>query len=449
MRKRLFGLLYLSLFATLGFGQSVEQSTIQHLKGYWKGAFIKGNAQQSFEIRYYESDSTLYSLQTMEEWHPQFGEFQIPVTVDSTGIIRMNTGYGKVVLTLDSNNLEIIGFVEDVQPTMNVHLKKVPPPPSPNYTIKAVSIENGPIQLKGHLHIPKMASETAIIIVGGRGCYAGNTQFDLYAKVLRRYGITVLVYNKRGTGLSTGDCDFATISDLADDLIACKRYLESHPNKYTKVGVLGSSAGGWVMTKAQESTDFDFMISMVGPATSVKEQQLQSMEYGAAFYELPKKVVQNIETYTRLMLDADATPANFKKFQALLAKAEKENWKQLLEDTDIPANTADIANLWVQRHAYDPTEVLKKYNHPFLAIYGGIDWIVPAKENIAELEAAFSNERNSLLRTAIAHNAEHGTEVKNEHITLAEYKSYWHFFRISPQVLIEIVEFLRDNQFIE
>ena len=432
------------------FGQSIEEQTFKLIEGHWEGAFIKNNAYQKFDIQFYKRDSTIYSLQIIEEWHPQFGEFEIPVSIDSTGIIKINTGHGKAVLTLDSKNLEIIGYIDKSQPVMNVHFKKVPPPPAPNYVVNEVTIDNGDVSLKGHLHLPNPTkTKTAIILVGGRSCYAGSTKYDLYAKALRKYGVSVLVFNKRGTGKSTGNCEVATIGDLAADVVACKKYLENHARGFDKIGVMGSSAGGWVIVKAEEMTDFDFMISVVGPSTSVREQQFQSMEYGADFYKLSEVAKANVKTYTEMMFDAPATQAQFDKFQKLLAKAETEGWKDLLDNTDIPPDAVGIANLWVRRHNYDPQSSLSQFDNPFLAIYGGIDWIVPYKENVERLEALINGERASNLKTVVAYNAEHGTEKKGAYISLPNNKSYWHFFRISPQVLIEIIDFLKEHEFIE
>ena len=45
----------------------------------------------------------------------------------------------------------------------------------------------------------------------------------------------MLVFNKRGTGKSTGDCSLATIDDLANDVIACKNYLAQHANNYENI----------------------------------------------------------------------------------------------------------------------------------------------------------------------------------------------------------------------
>ncbi|MEL6132245.1 MAG: alpha/beta hydrolase, partial [Bacteroidota bacterium] len=372
------------------------------------------------------------------------------VNIDSMGAIRMPTALGVAKMVLDPNNLEVIGHIEGSDPALNIHLKKTAPPPAPTHEVQEVQIKSGDVSLYGHLHAPKYGDKkTAIIIVGGRGCYAGNTQYDLNAKLLRAYGISVLICHKRGTGRSTGDCGTATVEDLASDVIACQQFLQNHPNAYESIGVMGSSAGGWVITKALDRTDFDFMISIVGPSTSVRDQQKQSAQYGGKFYGLTDTAIQQVLAYTDLMFDAPATEASFLQFQAMLKQAEASGWLELLDDTDVPSTAAGIDSLWVRRHAFDPGKNLAAYSHPMLVIYGEIDWIVPYRENIQRLEELFAGERRQLLRTVIAYHAEHGTEVEGDYIKLDGGKSYWHFYRISPQVTVEIVNFLRKNKWIE
>ncbi|NNF36142.1 MAG: hypothetical protein HKN68_18700, partial [Saprospiraceae bacterium] len=247
-----------------------------HLSGYWKGAFIKGNSIQSIDMTFFEEDNNLMSLQEIEDWYPVFGEFEIPVKIDSTENIVFNTGLGKVKVKLDSNYYELSGQIENTNPTIYVHLKKSIPPPSPAYTVEEINIPSGDITLAGHLHKPLSMSKNAIILVTGRGCYPVSTKYNLYAKILRKYGITVLAYRKRGTGASTGDCISATIEDLAQDVVSVKNYL-LEDGEYENIGVIGSSAGGWVMAKTLEYTPLDFLIGIVGPSTSVYDQQMQSM----------------------------------------------------------------------------------------------------------------------------------------------------------------------------
>ena len=432
-------MLSLSIFA--------QKETKEILIGYWEGAFIKNNAYQKFEIDVYESNGKLIGLQVMDEWHPSFGEFEVPIQIDSLGAITFGTGYGKAKLDLDKNNLELIGSLESFSPSVYIHLKKAARKPSPNYTIEEVFIKNGEQPLFGHLHKPIINSKnSAIILVGGRGCGADLTYYNLYAKVLRAYGIAVLAYHKRGTGKSKGDCNAATINNLASDVIALKDHLKSK-YQFEKIGVLGISAGGWVMTKAEEKTDFDFMISVVGPSTSVKEQQLQSASYGADFYKLNPTAKANVLDYTKLMFEAKSQK-DFEKMKSLLKIAKEEDWFKLLEDTDLVKTKEDINKLWVRRHNYDPKEVLKRYTKPFLGIYGERDWIVPAKENIDALKLYFK-ENSDNLTTVLAHNAEHGMEMEQKEITLKPNVSYWHFYRISPQMRIALIDFLTQHNFIK
>lgn len=167
-------------------GQENQKTTSEILQGHWEGAFIKSNSYQKIDIQFYKSGKGLMSLQRMTEWFPQFGEFEIPVEIDSLQNISFGTGYGKIKAKLDKRNLELIGYLDKSMPTVNIHLKKVPDPPANQYEAKAVSFKNGEFEFKGHLHQHKtLPSKTAMILIGGRGCYAGATQYDLYAQSLR------------------------------------------------------------------------------------------------------------------------------------------------------------------------------------------------------------------------------------------------------------------------
>ncbi|MEM6268634.1 MAG: alpha/beta hydrolase [Bacteroidota bacterium] len=440
---RYISCLFLLLHAASAFGQTPEFPT-DRLPGYWEGAFISGNAHQRIEVSINEVEGNWMSLQIMEEWHPAFGEFEIPLTISDDGRLIMNTGLGKTVLQLDPQNLEMLGPLEDSDPPMYLHLKKAPAPPAPAYRVTAVRIPGEGVELGGHLHEPiRNPTKTAVIIVGGRGCGAGATAYDLYAKFFRKYGVAALAYNKRGSGRSTGDCEAATITDLARDLVSVRDFLADHPRGFEKIGVLGQSAGAWVMARAEEMTDFDFMVSVAGPATSVKEQQELALKNGIKFYELSDSAAAQLRTYQDLLLNGKPTAKTFKKMTALLEVAPKTGWDKLLEGNDIPADAEAIASLWVRRHTYDPAEVLKNYARPYLAFLGDRDWMVPSATNRERLKGFFSGERSKLLQIVVAYDGEHGMEMQARYVSLADGEKYWHFYRISPQVRIALVEFLR------
>ncbi|MDC7997923.1 alpha/beta hydrolase [Gilvibacter sediminis] len=429
--------------------QNQEQQIQKALVGNWEGAFIKNNSYQKIEISFYMQDETLMSLQVMEEWHPAYGEMVLDIQIDSLGTVGFNTGYGRAALKLDPGALELNGSIANTTPSIYLHLKKLPKKPKPNFTTEEITVAGAAGDLYGHLHLPENnPKKTAIIIVGGRGCYAGTTKYDLWAKVLRRYGVAVLSFNKRGTGRSAGNCATATIDDLAQDVATLNSWLRNRPERFKHIGVIGSSAGAWVAAKAQEKKSFDFMITLAGPSTSVYEQQTQSLTYGAPIYELSEEALSEVKAYTDMVFNAPANAASFEQFQKFLIQADQNGWKSLLEDTDIPQSAADIEQLWVRRHNYNPKDVLKKYNNPLLAIYGEKDWIVPYQENINALEEYFK-DRPDRLTKVLAHQAGHGIETQSISVNLSDNHTYWRFFRTSPTVMISVIDFLGKHGFIE
>ncbi|MEO0731724.1 MAG: alpha/beta hydrolase [Bacteroidota bacterium] len=439
MHKRYLILLLCALPVVSINGQNDDIAN--RLTGNWAGAFIKHNNAQRIEVEIRPRGENLIGLLIMEEWHPTFGESEVPIQIDSTQNISLPTGYGRAVLKLDRKNLELVGTLLGINPQISLHLKKQPRAPAPAFTAEAITVKSDTLSIHGYLHVPQIRNKAAVIIVGGRGCYVDQTKYNLYAKLLRRYGVTVLAYQKRGTGKSSGDCVVATIDDLAQDLIAAYRYLANHPNEYNRIGVLGISAGAWTIAKAAETVTFDFTISIVGPATSVKTQQLQSTGYGADFYKLANNAKSNAQEYITLLCKDVLSASDYARLTTLFQQAASEGWDVLLEETDKPVSYDRVNELWVRRHAYDPARVWKNYPNPLLAIYGERDWIVPAAENIEAFRQYFT-DRPELLTTIVAPNAEHGMETEEKYVKLADQFSYWHFYRISPAVRIEIIEFL-------
>ncbi|NNE65995.1 MAG: alpha/beta fold hydrolase [Pyrinomonadaceae bacterium] len=443
MRKIVIMILMGLFGATSGLAQSSAEDIADGLVGHWKGSLIKGNSSQAFETEFYKKEDKLFSLQTMSEWHPAFGEFERPVKIGENGEIAGIFGLGKAKLRVDLNNLELIGFVESRNPGIYIHLKKVPGPPRGLFAIEPVTVVNTPVTLSGHFHVPAYSTKkTALVYVGGRGCYAGRTESNLYAKFLRNYGVAVLALQKRGMGNSTGNCETATIDDLAKDVAAAVRYLRKRG--FERIGALGESAGGWVIFKASEMTKIDFLISSVGPSTSVRDQQMQSMSYGAKEYRLKEEVVKDLLEYTNMMFDAPATDESMIRFNELLKNSKENGWFEFLEDTDKPTGTEGIANLWVRRHSYDPRKALAAFEGPLLALYGDKDWIVPRKENIAVLRDLFQGTRSNNLRVHSFYNADHGMTVGDDSIKLPGNQSYFRFFRVTPKLQIEILSFLRE-----
>ena len=118
----------------------------------------------------------------------------------------------------------------------------------------------------------------------------------------------------------------------------------------------------------------------------------------------------------------------------------------ILEPDDIPGSVAGMDSLWAVRNAYDPGPALRRFRGPVLALYGGADPVVPADENVARLMALAREGRNDRVRALVVPGAGHGLEQRDELRTVRlgqRELAYWHSRRAAPQLLDELIGFLR------
>lgn len=88
--------------------------------------------------------------------------------------------------------------------------------------------------------------------------------------------IAVFIYDKRGTGNSSGDWRSATLEELADDAIAAVEKIKLEDAVHTdSVGVYGVSQGGTLAAlAASRSDEIDFVINITATATPLANQEM-------------------------------------------------------------------------------------------------------------------------------------------------------------------------------
>ena len=123
------------------------------------------------------------------------------------------------------------------------------------------------------------ASHPGIVIVHGSG-FGPRIDYGVWVGLYASLGITVLAYDKRGNGESTGRYpgEFPTEDNLdiyAADAAAMLQYLGSWPGvDPRRVGFHGGSQGGWTVPLAIERfhAGAAFAVLASGPAVSVDQQ---------------------------------------------------------------------------------------------------------------------------------------------------------------------------------
>jgi len=213
--------------------------------------------------------------------------------------------------------------------------------------------------LSGEILLPVQASEgpvPGVVIVHGSGRLDRNAYRD-GAEELAAMGMAVLIYDKRGTGQSSGRYHDVTpinspamIAELADDTnLALQSLAAQRAVDKTRLGLFGGSQAGWVLPlAAADNPEVRFLVVLSGPAVSV-----------------------GLMAHYGLLAGAD----------------EKDVGEEELGKRRSP---------FIIIHGFDPLETLRRIRTPTLWILGERDRTVPLIETLRVLESLPAVESGTL-----------------------------------------------------
>lgn len=149
--------------------------------------------------------------------------------------------------------------------------------------------QSGAVTLHGKLVMPVGAEPVPVVVDVHGSEKDAATIFDFDQRMSPARGVGSFVYDKRGTGQSTGKYtqDFATLAGDAAAAVAEARRLAGP--RLGRIGLAGGSQGGWVAPLASTLTPVDFLIVGYGLAGSPGEEntdqtvlELKRKGYGPA-----------------------------------------------------------------------------------------------------------------------------------------------------------------------
>jgi fermentation-respiration switch protein FrsA (DUF1100 family) len=282
------------------------------------------------------------------------------------------------------------------------------------YDDEEVTYENkkAGIRLYGTLTLPQSSRPApAVVLITGGGpqdrdqSVLGHKPYLVLADYLTRRGIAALRADDRGyneIGSPNGIADFlkATIEDFAGDALAGVEYLKTRKEINPKrIGLIGHSEGGLVAPLAAVSSpDVAFVVLLAAPGQTTEEAHhdqcyfiLRDAGASSKMISLAKDHYRRVFDLLRREQDNSVAEKTLHKIEedtfAGLSKQEKE-WMALLDRT-MAGNPAVILSPWLRYLlAYDPKATLTNVECPVLALIGGKDVQVPAKENLPLIEQA-------------------------------------------------------------
>ena len=451
----------LILFLTIPFLSSaqIEEQPDKSLVGYWSGAMIRsGNSVQNMTAEIYEEGDSLVIGVSIPDW-VYYPPKESAFIFEKGSVVTFDTYYGEATMVLDSTYLEMTGTISDSNPPYQFHLKKSLKPFSPNVLSKDIAITNEGADVGGTLYYKEGIDKlmAGAVIVHGRGC--GTRQWKKTRAIkLAEYGIAAFVYDKRGSESSGFPCEEATHNQNVSDVSAIVKKLSNEPLiDKNKIGLVSYSAGGWIAPHVAQVSDVPiaFLITLVGPTTSVKQQQLDGLE---AFLEeagFDEEAINEAKAYTELMFTKNDYATAHKKMQELLTKAKEKGWDQWLVEDDYADSPEEIKQMWVQRFSYDPAEAIKLFEGPYLAVFAEKDPVVPYQKQIERLKLLKTEQPALNVSTKIIpsayHSMEHGPEVRDlGRDALYNQPSYYYKYdRVAYGAIGYTVNFLEKNNFLE
>lgn len=261
------------------------------------------------------------------------------------------------------------------------------------------------ISLAGTLTLPKKEGVyPVVVLITGSGPQnrneeiAGHQPFLVLADELTKNGIAVLRYDDRGVAKSSGDFKTATTQDFASDVESALAYLKTRKEiNPKKIGLIGHSEGGLIAPMvAANHKEVSFIVLLAGPGVPIsdlillqKEQIERQMGVSEAEINKGQEIFKG--AYHKIL----NAKANDEALKVDLNNYFKTSFGAGMNDKDIQTITNQLLGAWwFQFIRTNPAQYLKKVKCPVLALNGGTDLQVSAKENLAGIKMALQKTGN-------------------------------------------------------
>ncbi len=279
------------------------------------------------------------------------------------------------------------------------------------YTEEDVTFSNGDIDLAGTLTLPDTpAGYPTVVLLQGSGPLNrdeeafGFKPFAIIADFLAGNGITVLRYDARGVGGSTGAPSQYTLSDVAADAQAAVRYLNARCDvNSAEIGLCGHSQGGIAAPMcAAQSEDVAFIICISGVGVTGEKCYLAQTKLVAECDGATDEEVEDLYQSMKHVVSLVRNGASRAELEPEIARMVQKQTSQHSESADdaisseIDCLLTMFASPWFRSFLdHDARPVLESVKCPVLLIFGGLDRQVPPEMNREAMVGALERGGNS------------------------------------------------------
>jgi pimeloyl-ACP methyl ester carboxylesterase len=250
--------------------------------------------------------------------------------------------------------------------------------------VKAYEVQfgAGDVRLSGTVWVPDHEVPTpGVVLVGGSGPAdrSNGGYFDALRDRLVAAGVTVLAFDKRGVGGSTGVWASAGVGDLAADVAGAVKALRAYPAVDRRaVGLFGHSEGGWVALRASaHGAPPHYLVLNSCPAVSFLEAEVHALTAAGVGLDRARALFGRLREAVRAGADL-ATAVR------VIAHEPDPALREVLGRTGFRLTDESYSQLraWID---YAPDADLDRVRIPTLAIYGTHDALTPVQASVDRL----------------------------------------------------------------
>ncbi len=292
---------------------------------------------------------------------------------------------------------------------------------NPAVITQDLEFANGEVHLAGTVYLPSKGDRLpAVVALHAAGIATRDAAlFQHLTEGLPAIGIAVLIYDRRGSGKSTGDLKDVDYGTLADDAVAGQQALARLPRiDPGKIGFWGLSQGGWLaVLAAGRSQTAAFAISVSAPLVTPERQMEFATENLLKIRGYSSRDVQDMLDARRAWI-AYLRGTNSRAVAVdAIQQVETKPWFDLAFMPKASTVTTDPEHSsWRREMDEDPIRAVRKVSLPLLFIYGGADPWIPVSQTVEQLQALTKQQSN--IRYAVIANASHEMMFQ-EHETMA------------------------------
>lgn len=278
-----------------------------------------------------------------------------------------------------------------------------------------ISFASGDQTLYGELVMPASGKAKAVVVLQYGSDNESAIANNFVQHLLPLKDIAVFVFDKRGTGRSTGAFT-ANFDIMAEDMTAAVRAVRARPEvRRLPLGVMGESQGGWVVPIVARKVKVDFVVVSYGLAVSIIEEDRSEVQNSLAAYgpEVQAQGQALHDAATKVV--ASNMTEGVDEFERLKAASAGAPWRKGLGGdytsllARLPAGGLGevkwLASLGFQLD-YNPVPTLEELKVPSLWVLAGKDTSAPHELTLNILRGLQAT--GSPIDVVVFPNADHG-----------------------------------------